>query len=682
VSRKVKKSASEIAYTPDKEIKEETKNKPVKMPLTGIFDRNPKGFGFIRPDMPGDSVHVSFFNTNYAAHRDRVKYEIISPPGMYDSPDGVITKVLEQGDKLIVGIFHKKKRNSYVEPLDTKFGYFIRVLAKNNNVKRPRGDKRPKKAVDLDRVVVAVERPIEAFEMDGKIVEILGGATDPGIDVLSVILQFHPPIEFPEDVLREAEHVREYVDEGESAHRKRITDTVITIDGADAKDLDDAVSLTINERGNFILGVHIADVNHYVREKSNLDLEALERGTSIYLADRVIHMLPEKLSNGICSLNEGVDRLTLSCEMEIDHSGEVIDHKIEETVICVNKRMSYPEASKILDNDETDSPYFDLLKRMEYLCKILSDKRYDRGSLEFDVPEAKVRLNGAGWPTEIYLEERGIASKIIEEFMLVCNETVAEHFAKLQIPFVFRVHDKPDNRKMQRLRELAKSFGYKRNPEVISKGGNQNEIQALIENIKDAPMESIVCRAALRTMKQARYSEKNTGHYGLAAEYYCHFTSPIRRYPDLQIHRIIKETLRGLTDSRKEELMNTMPRVSGMCSVAERRAEDLERQVLQLKKVEFMADKLNHVYDGIITEIKPFGIFVELPNTVEGMISVYEMPEYIRYEYSSYADYYDEDDEPKFINPYNIGQKIRVRVTNVDLEQRRLTFKIEKRKKK
>lgn len=516
--------------------------------LRGVYQAHPRGFGFVTLEGEKDDIFIPEKETNGALHGDTVEILLTaSPEGK--RKEGKIVKIAERGTAKIVGLYQvaKGKHYGFVIPDNQRFLQDIFVP-----------EERAKGAVDGHKVVVELTSyGSDNAKPEGKIVEILGHVNDPGVDIMSIVKSYDLPVEFPEKVMNQAERVPEEVSDADMAGRKDLREWVmVTIDGEDAKDLDDAVSLTRTEDGkNWILGVHIADVANYVQERSALDREALHRGTSVYLADRVIPMLPHRLSNGICSLNAGVDRLAMSCIMTVDAKGDVIDHEICESVIRVNERMSYTSVKKILeDHDEEETTrYIDLVpmfEEMEQLAGILRNRRHQRGSIDFDFPESKIMLDEEGHPMEIRSYDRNVATKIIEDFMLLANETVAEEYYWREIPFVYRVHETPDEDKIKKLAILINNFGYSLH---ISDEVRPGQIQKLLAKIQGTPQETMISRLALRSMKQARYTPENDGHFGLAARYYTHFTSPIRRYPDLQIHRIIKDDLRGRMNEKKME---------------------------------------------------------------------------------------------------------------------------------
>ena len=482
------------------------------------------------------------------------------------------------------------------------------------------------------------------------------------------------PVEFPEKVLNQAVRVGKDVSDADRQGRKDLREwMMVTIDGEDAKDLDDAVSVT-KEGGNFRLGVHIADVTNYVQERSALDREALKRGTSVYLADRVIPMLPHKLSNGICSLNAGEDRLALSCIMTVSPEGDVTDHEIAETVVRVDRRMSYNGVSKILDGDEKavreNEEFVPMIRMMKELSEILREKRGRRGSINFDFPETKIELDENGHPVDIKPYERNAATKIIEDFMLLANETVAEEYFWRELPFLYRTHEAPDEEKMRQLGAFINNFGYHIH---VRNEVRPKEIQKLLGKVEGTPEEPLISRLALRSMKQARYTTENTGHFGLAAKYYTHFTSPIRRYPDLQIHRIIKENLRGrLNEERISHYEQILPEVAAQCSTRERTAEETEREVVKLKKAEYMQKRIGEEYEGVISGVTKWGVYVELPNTIEGLVHVADM----RDDHYEFAEERYELVGEHTGKTYKLGQKVRVRVTEADRIQRTVNFEI------
>ena len=569
--------------------------------------------------------------------------------------------------KQIVGIYDKNNKNfGFVIPDNTKISEDVFVP-----VERSKG------AVSGHKVVCEItDYGKNNRKPEGKITEILGHVNDPGVDIMSIVKGYELPTEFSEKIMHQAERVASEVSEADMAGRRDLRNVqMVTIDGEDAKDLDDAVSLT-KDGTQYQLGVHIADVTNYVQENSALDWEARERGTSVYLVDRVIPMLPHKLSNGICSLNAGENRLAMSCLMTIDEKGEVVSHEIVESVINVDRRMSYTSVKKILeDKDEAEIHEYEALvpmfELMRELAGILREKRKKRGSIDFDFPESKIVLDKQGHPIEIKPYERNVATKIIEDFMLIANETVAEHFHWMELPFVYRTHDNPDPEKIDKLSTFIRNFGYSiksRQEEIHPK-----ELQKLLAKIEDTPEEALISRLTLRSMKQAKYTIDCTGHFGLACQYYCHFTSPIRRYPDLQIHRIMKEQLRGrLNEKRIEHYNALLPEVAKHSSEMERRADEAERETDKLKKVEFMERHIGEIYEGVISSITAWGVYVELPNTIEGMIHVSMLPgDYFYYDEETYEMVGQSTDIR-----YKLGQTLKIRVHATDKILRTIDFVI------
>ena len=573
-------------------------------------------------------------------------------------------RILSHGTVKLVGYFQKNKNFGFVIPDNDRFVKDIFVPLE-----------RSKGAVTGHKVVVELTSyGKDGKKPEGKVVEIIGHVNDPGTDIMSIVKGYDLPIEFPEKVLNQAERVAKDVSTADMAGRMDIRDwQMVTIDGEDAKDLDDAISLT-KEGENYKLGVHIADVTNYVQEKSALDRESYKRGTSLYLVDRVIPMLPHILSNGICSLNEGEDRLALSCIMTINDKGNVVDYKIAETVICVDRRMTYTSVKKILEEqDEEESKKYEefvpMFQMMEKVAGILREKRKKRGSIDFDFPETKMVLDEQGKPIELKPYDRNVATKIIEDFMLLANETVAEHYFWQEIPFVYRTHEQPDEEKIQKLAIFINNFGHSMH--IANNAVRPKEIQKLLAKVEGTNEEAFISRLALRSMKQAKYTPENTGHFGLATTYYCHFTSPIRRYPDLQIHRIIKEDLRGrMNDNRREHYEKILPEVTKQCSERERLAEEAERETIKLKKVEYMEEHIGEVFEGVISSITKWGIYVELPNTIEGLVHVTNM-------HDDHYDYIEERFEmvgEHTRKVYKLGQTVYIVATGTDRLQRTIDF--------
>ena len=633
--------------------------------VTGTFTAHVKGFGFVTIEGETEDIFVPSDKTNGAFHQDLVQVEV-SPLQTGKRREGNIVKILSHGLTQVVGTYDAAENFGFVIPDDAKIRQDIFVPKE-----------RSKGAVSGHKVIVEItDYGKNGKKPEGKVLEIIGHINDPGTDILSLIKSYELPMEFPVRVLNQAERVAKEVSSADMAGRMDIRDwQTVTIDGEDAKDLDDAITLT-KEDGIYHLGVHIADVTNYVQEHSALDAEALERGTSVYLVDRVIPMLPHALSNGICSLNQGENRLALSCIMKIDEKGRVIDHKIAETVICVDRRMSYTNVKKILEDQDSAvmeeyQDFVPMFLQMEELAGILRNKRKKRGSIDFDFPETKIYLDKEGHPTEILPYERNVATKIIEDFMLIANETVAEDFFWQQMPFVYRTHDNPDSEKIQKLSAFINNFGYS-----IHIGQDEihpKELQKLLQKIEGTPEELLISRLTLRSMKQAKYGVVSTGHFGLAAQYYCHFTSPIRRYPDLQIHRIIKDCLRGrMKESRIAHYDKILPEVAKHSSETERRAEEAERETEKLKKAEYMSKRIGEVFEGVISGVTAWGLYVELPNTVEGLVHITSLTD-------DYYEYLEETYElmgEATNRRYKLGQKVKVKAVRADTLLRTVDFEI------
>ncbi len=631
--------------------------------IVGTFLGHAKGFGFVETQGQEADYYVPEDKVNGAFHNDKVQAALL-PAVTGKRQEVEIVRILERGTSKIVGTFQKSKNFGFVIPDNSRIAADIFIP-----IERSRG------AVDGHKVVAELTSyGGKDRKPEGKITEILGHINDPGVDILSIVKGYELPMEFSEKVMKQAERTASEVSDADREGRLDLRElTMVTIDGEDAKDLDDAVSLSVNGE-EYELGVHIADVTNYVQENSALDREALKRGTSVYLVDRVIPMLPHALSNGICSLNEGVDRLALSCLMKMNKKGEVIDYNIAETVIRVDKRMSYTAVKKILeDQDEgMKAEYKELVpmfEQMEELAGILRKKRKKRGSIDFDFPETKIILDKSGIPTEIKPYERNTATKMIEDFMLLANETIAQHFYWMELPFVYRTHDNPDPEKIEKLSLFIHNFGYgiKMNKEEV----HPKEIQKLLEKIDGTPEEALISRLTLRSMKKAKYSVAGTGHFGLACQYYCHFTSPIRRYPDLQIHRIIKEQLRGrLKEERISHYEAILPEVAKHSSETERRADEAERETEKLKKAEYMESHIGEHFAGVISSITNWGIYVELPSTIEGMIHVSKLPgDFFYYDESNY-EMVGQDTGKR----YKLGERIEIYVDSVDKVTRTIDF--------
>ena len=632
--------------------------------LAGTFSGHAKGFGFVTIEGREQDVFIPADKTKGAMDGDKVQI-VIEGEARGKRAEGAVLRILEHANKTVIGFYQKNKNFGFVLPDNQKLGQDIFI---------PQG--KDMGAVTGHKVIVRItDFGDDRKKPEGVITEILGHVNDPGVDILSIIKAYGLPEGFPDDVMVQVAGIPDEVEEEDKKNRMDLRHLqTVTIDGEDAKDLDDAISISKENDDHYTLGVHIADVSHYVTENSPLDKEALKRGTSVYLVDRVIPMLPHKLSNGICSLNAGTDRLALSCLMEIDGKGNVIGHRIAETLIQVDRRMTYTAVNAIVTDRDPDVmeeykdfvPMFDLMKE---LADILRERRKKRGSIDFDFPESKIILDEKGRPVEIKPYERNAATKIIEDFMLMANETIAEDYFWQELPFLYRTHDYPDPEKMKRLGTFINNFGYTirtQNGEVHPK-----ELQKLLDKIEGTPEEALISRLTLRSMKQAKYTTVCTGHFGLAANYYTHFTSPIRRYPDLQIHRIIKENLRrGLSDRRFAHYDSILPEVAVQCSSMERRADEAERETDKLKKCEYMSKRIGKEYDGVISGVTNWGLYVELPNTVEGLIRVNDLT----------GDYFVFDEEHMELvgemtrKSYKLGQKIRVQVADTDKLTRTIDF--------
>ena len=633
--------------------------------LVGTFISHPKGFGFVEIEGRSEDLYIPESGVNGAFHQDQVQVELLKGQGGRRQ-EARIVKILSHGLTKVVGTYQKSKSFGFVIPDLEKISTDIYIPAEGS-----------KGAVTGHKVVVELtDYGDDKHKPEGRITEILGHVNDPGVDILSIVKGYDLPVEFEEKLLNQAERVGKPVSEADMAGRRDLRSLqMVTIDGEDAKDLDDAVSLT-REGENYCLGVHIADVSNYVQENSALDREALNRGTSVYLVDRVIPMLPHTLSNGICSLNQGEDRLALSCLMKVNKKGEVVSYEIAETVICVDRRMSYTAVRKILEEGDPEliQEYEELVpmfQDMQELAAILRKKRRQRGSIDFDFPESKIILDQIGNPVSIEPYERNVATDLIEDFMLLANETVAQHFYWMEVPFLYRTHETPDAEKIEKLATFIHNFGYHIKIKTSDHEVHPKEIQKLLASIEGTEEEALIARLALRSMKQAKYSVECTGHFGLACACYCHFTSPIRRYPDLQIHRIIKEQLRGrLMEKRIDHYKEILPEVARQTSRLERRADEAERETDKLKKAQYMKHHIGETLEGIISGITAWGIYVELPNTVEGMIHVARLT----------GDYYYYKEETFEMvgrdtgRCFKLGQRLKVFVDSVDMVSKSVDF--------
>ena len=655
------------------------KLKDVGTSMTGRFSGNDRGFGFVTIEEYEQDIFIPPNDTLSALNGDIVRVEVTQEalPQKDKGPAGRIVEVLERGTEHIFGEFHAYPENEVKEK--DLYGY---VEPKNQKMPDLTVEIETKGLRPVEGSIVQVEvtdfaHNGEANHLRGLVTKTLGHKDEPGIEILTVVHKYDIPSEFPKAVLDEAEAVPDTISEEDIKGRKDLRDEVIiTIDGADAKDLDDAIQVKRLENGNYYLGVHIADVSHYVTEDSSMDNEAYERGTSVYLTDRVIPMLPQRLSNGICSLHPDVDRLTLSCEMEIDHSGEVVNYTISPSVIKNHYRMTYDAVNEILEEDDQQlkeeySEIVGMLKEMEELHHILEKKRVNRGSIDFDTREAKIQVDPTGFPVDILMRERGVGERLIESFMLSANETVSEHYAKQDLPILYRVHDKPDEGKMQRFIEFVSGFGI--NVKGLKDSISPKKLQNILDKVHGTPEEGMISMLLLRSMQQAKYDVVPIGHYGLAAEYYSHFTSPIRRYPDLILHRLIHyydEVGKG--QQAKNRWNAKLPDIAENSSITERRAVDAERETDEMKKAEYMSTKIGEKFEGVITSVTGFGLFVQLPNTVEGLVHISNMDD----------DYYEFNERELILvgqrtgSIFRIGQPIEIIVTKADKESYEIDFKL------
>ena len=637
--------------------------------LEGIYRRNAKGFGFVKVENMEDEIYISKDKSKNALNEDKVLIEIIEEKSENKKAEGRIVEILGRQKDTIVGIFQKSKNFGFVVPDNKNFGTDIFISKKDCG-----------KARNNHKVLVKITKyPKKGKNAEGKIIEILGGVNEAGVDMLSLIKEYDLPYVFPKAVVNEAKSKGNKINEKDIKNRKDLrNDIVFTIDGQDAKDLDDAVSVKKLENGNYKLDVHIADVSYYVRENSLLDKEAQIRGTSIYMLGRVIPMLPRELSNGICSLNEGEDRYTLSCTMEINSKGNVVSSDVYKAVINVTKRMNYHDVQAILDNSNKEitkkyKDYISNFKLMEELAKILKNKRAEQGYLNLDIPESKIDLDINGRVTNISKYETSFANEIIEQFMLKSNETIAEKFFWLDAPFIYRVHEEPDIDKVKELNKFLYNFGLK--VKIVNEKVYPTEFAKILEEVKQKDEEKVVSNLILRTLKVARYESENQGHFGIASKYYCHFTSPIRRYPDLFIHRIISNYLENkynVSDEFKNEYKAKAEQRATSSSDREKIATKVERESEDIKKAEYMENKVGEEYEGIVSSITQFGMFVELDNTVEGLI---------RFEHLG-NEYFIYDENRKILigekskKTYKIGDKVKIRVISASKLLRQIDFEI------
>lgn len=637
---------------------------------TGVYESTKRGFGFVTVEGMDDDIFIPESATGGAFHGDTVRVAVTKRHAGKKRMEGKVIQIVERGIKELVGTYQDNRTFGFVVPDNAKISCDVFVPS-NKSMGAMTGHK---VVVKITNYGTATRNP------EGEVTEIIGHINDPGTDIMSIVRAYDLPVEFPEDVMTSLKNIPSEVDEKDKNGRVDLRNLkTVTIDGEDAKDLDDAITLVKNDdngKVTYRLGVHIADVSHYVTEKSALDKEAYKRGTSVYLVDRVIPMLPHKLSNGICSLNQGEDRLALSCIMDIDSNGSITGHRIAETVINVDRRMTYTSVNKIVtDRDEDEraayADFVSMFEDMDELASILREKRRKRGSIDFDFPETKIILDDNGNPVEVKPYERNKATRIIEDFMLAANETVAEDYFWQEMPFLYRSHENPDTEKIQRLATFINNFGYsihKNSDEIHPK-----ELQKLLARIEGSDEEMLISRLTLRSMKRAQYTTECVGHFGLAAKYYCHFTSPIRRYPDLQIHRIIKENLHGgMNQKRLKHYDSILPEVAKHTSQTERRADDAERDTDKLKMVQYMENHIGEEYEGVISGMTSWGIYVELPNTIEGMVPVTSLKDgYYTYDENHYEMVNDLNNKT-----YKLGQRVTIKVAGTDRMLRTIDFEM------
>lgn len=641
---------------------------PEKMNLVrGKIEMNKKGFAFLIPEDENEKdIYIHSSDLLSAMNNDTAIVRIEKKGVRDNRPEGVVIRILERANNQIVGTFEDSQEFGFVIPDDKRIPNDI-FIPKNKT----------KGAVTGHKVIVDIAKyPEGRKSAEGEVVQILGHKNDPGIDIISIIYKHGIKMDFPENVLGQAEKTPDSISEEDLNGRRDLREEVIvTIDGADAKDLDDAVRVEKLENGNYLLGVYIADVTHYVTENSPIDKEALERGTSVYLVDRVIPMIPHRLSNGICSLNRGQDRLTIGCEMEVNRAGQVVSHEIFQAVIRTTERMTYKDVNKILvDKDEETRKKFQALvpnfERMEELASILRHKRMKRGAIDFDFKEAQILVDEEGKATDVVIRERSTGERLIEEFMLCANETVAEHFHWMDVPFIHRIHESPDEAKLEHFFEFLAGLGYvvKGTPNDI----HPLELQKVLERVKGEKEEMVISKLMLRSMKQAKYDPVSIGHFGLSTDFYTHFTSPIRRYPDLIVHRLIRTYLLNgnLSDKTLRKWKKLLPDIAKHTSEMERAAVDTEREVDDLKKAEYMSDKIGEEYTGIISSVTSFGLFVELENTVEGLVHV----SYMTDDYYHYSDRHHALIGEMTGKVFRIGDEVNIKVMNVNMEEHVVDF--------
>ncbi|BAM47957.1 ribonuclease R [Amphibacillus xylanus] len=637
--------------------------------IKGTIQMHKKGFAFLLPDEEGQSdIYINPTDLKGAMNRDRVFVRIVTEQIGDRRVEGVVEQIIERHSTRIVGTYEDKGSFGFVIADDKRIPNDI-FIKKSESLG----------AVTGHKVIVNITKfPEGTMSAEGKIVEILGHKNDPGMDILSIIHKYDIAIDFPNEVMDQAQRTPEKIEPSELENRRDLRDKqIVTIDGADAKDLDDAISVEKLSNGNYRLGVYISDVSYYVDKDSPMDKEAYSRGTSVYLVDRVIPMLPHRLSNGICSLNPGEDRLTLGCEMEIDHNGHVVSHDIFQSVINSSARMTYKEVNQILvdQDEELRQQYVEfvpLFEAMEDLAEILRKKRFGRGAIDFNFKEAQVIVDDTGHPIDVVIRERSVAERLIEEFMLIANETVAEHFHWMELPFIYRIHEDPDEEKLKNFYQFLGQFGYQVK-------GTANEVhpqalQQVLDLVKGEQEEMVISKLLLRSLKQAKYDFNSIGHFGLATKFYTHFTAPIRRYPDLIVHRLIRTYLiEGKVDENIQNHWKAkLPEIAKHTSERERIAVDAERETDDLKKAEYMLDKIGEEFDGVISSVTNFGIFVELENTVEGLVHVTDLTDdYYNFDERSYAMIGERTG-----NVFRIGDAITIKVADVNLEEHSVDFEV------
>ena len=660
-----------------------TKKGKVKLPLKpvlieGTFRANERGFGFVTIDPEEDDIYIPKEATGYAMDGDTVAIDIIktADTAMDRGAEGKVVEIRKRATTQLAGEFV-----AYTEEEISETDFYGVVIPKDKKLNQFKVYAAAEGIRPVDGSIVMVElthypEKNYATSLEGIVKQVIGHKNDPGMDILSIVVSNGIPTKFPDDVLAEADQVPDTINEKDLVGRRDLREQlIVTIDGEDAKDLDDAVTVKKLANGNYFLGVHIADVSNYVTEGSQLDREAYERGTSVYLTDRVIPMIPQRLSNGICSLNPHVPRLTMSCEMEIDPNGQVVSHDIFPSVIQTTERMTYTAVNQILEEQDEQvmeryKQLVPMFQEMQELHQILEEMRIRRGAISFEDREAKILVEPDGQPTDILLRSRGVGERLIESFMLAANETVAEHFNKRNFPFIYRIHEQPKEEKMQRFFDFASALG------IVVRGTKgtitPKDLQKVIENVEDKPESAVINTMLLRSMQQARYSEDNFGHYGLAAEYYTHFTSPIRRYPDLIVHRLIRSYGQDPSEANQTYWENELPEIAEHSSKMERRAVEAEREVDAMKKAEYMMDKVGEEFEGIISSVVKFGLFIELPNTIEGLIHINELKQ----DYFHFIENHLALVGERTGLTFKIGQKVRVKVIKADPEERAIDFEL------